>query len=182
MTTVLLASLLLIATATGEDEAPEAAPQARASEAGDAFPPLPERAEPKDGDLDALGFSDKIPFYQGRPVVISSAGETPVITSLEVNANGILVAPSYLSYLEKRAAWGVGAEQNLKLTVAEHEDRQARLEWMLARTQADLDAEREPAPVFQRDWVKIAAGALVGSGAVLTAAWALGQVNNEGPQ
>jgi len=147
------------------------------AEEAETFLPLPERVEPAENDLDARGYADKIPFYQGQPVLITRTGDDPEVTPLAVEANGVLVAPTYLSYLEKTAAWSEGAEKYLTLTQASCFDSQARLEWMLTQKQAELDAERRPTPFIQKDWVKFAGGALVATGAVLTAGWALGQIS-----
>lgn len=144
-----------------------------------ALPPLPVREAPTATDMDAKGYPDKVPFYQGKPVNIVRTGDTPEVTPVDIKANGVLVAPSYLAYLEKLAAWSAGADRYLQLTTADCTDQTARLEWMLTQKQAELDAERTPLPVLQRDWAKFAGGALVATGAILTAGWALGQLNQE---
>ena len=141
------------------------------------LPALPERAAPAGEDMDAKGYADKVTFYAGQPVLIIRTGDAPEVQPFPVDADGVLVAPTYLSFLEKRSAWSEGAEQYLELQAAACDDQVARVEWMLKQTETALAEERKPVPVMQLDWVKFASGALVGTAAVLTAGWALGQVN-----
>lgn len=72
--------------------------------------PRPTRAEPQPHDLDAQGFPDKVPFTDGSPVVITGSDDAPRMQPVEVHADAILVAPSYLAWLEKTAIWADAAE------------------------------------------------------------------------
>jgi hypothetical protein len=133
------------------------------------FPDRPQRAEPHPNDLDARGYADKVTFYQGQPVIIVATGDSPEIQPLDISANGILVSPTYLSYLEKVEVWGRGLEDYHRVNQAACMDRQDRLEWQVGKLQ-------EKKPFFKRDGVLLAEGALVATVAILTAAWSLNQV------
>ena len=68
--------------------------------------PRPVRADPAPDDMDAKGYPDKVPFFNGTPVQAEFQPETgwrsiPIV----IPADAILVAPSYLAWLERVEAW-----------------------------------------------------------------------------
>jgi len=147
--------------------------------------PRPVRLEPHHEDMDAQGYSDKVTFLSGRPVLILQAGDRPVVEELPVQANGILVAPSYLGHLERQVEWSRGLEGLWKVDVAACEDRVARQSWLAeqeksAREQAykALEQARAPVPFGQRAEVKVAGGVLVGVAITVAAAVALDKVED----